>query len=237
MRGCPAREERPALRPTITKHLGCSLLLALAVAASSAQAASWRRIAALEEISVVTCAGDQRLSWIVRSQQEQRALFTPEFHKACPSGTLIQRIWPCCGSGGHQVVHSREQLERILATMAARPHAALSLETRNAYLGDVDRLVPDFQKEALVLFAVPYGPTGNARASLHATEREGVLGVRIRVEVPPPPRTPNTVTFYFVLAIDRSRIRELELVTESPAETDLGVVHRTSAARRISLLP
>lgn len=220
---------------TIKKHWACFLLLALASACSLAQTTSWRRIAALEEISVVTCAGDKRLSWVVRSRQEQRALFTPEFHKVCPSGTLMQRIWPCCGNGSHQVLHSRAQLEQVLATMAARPHVTLTPEVRKAYLGDVDRLIPDFKKEALVLFAVPYGPTGNAKAFLDATEREDVLEVRIRVEVPPPPLTPNTVTFYFALAVDRSKIRELEIIAESPAVTDLGVVPRTSAAQRVSL--
>lgn len=218
---------------TIKKHLAWFLLL-VSAACSSAQTTSWRRIAALEEISVVTCAGDERLSWIVRSQQEQRALFTPDFHKLCPSGTLTQRIWPCCGEGNYQVIHSRARLEEILATMAARPQMTWSIETRNAYLADIDRLIPDFNKEALVLFAVPYGPTGNAKAFIDATAREGVLVVRIRIEVPPPPLTPNTVTFHFALAVDRSNVRDLEIAVESPAVTDLGVARR-SAAQKISL--
>lgn len=209
--------------------------LAVVAAGASAQTTSWRRIAALENILVVTCAGDKRLSWIVRSTQEQRALFTPEFHRACPSGTLVQRIWPCCGTGNYQVIHARAQLEEALATLAARPQVTLSPDMRNAYLGDVDRLVPDFKKEALVLFAVPYGPTGNAKAVLDATERDGLLKVSIRIEVPPPPLTPNTVTFFFALAVDRSAIRQLEIVTGRPAVSDLGIASPTNATQRISI--
>jgi hypothetical protein len=220
----------------IAKWWSVCLLLALPAAGSYAQdTSSWRRITALEDVSVVTCASEPRLSWIVRSREERRALFTPAFHKACPSGTLLQRIWPCCGKGRYQVIHSRAQLEEILATMAARPRVTLSAETREAYVNDVERLVPDFKKEALVFFAVPYGPTGNAKAFLDASVRGSVLVVKVRVEVPPPPLTPDTTTFYFALAVEKSTIRELELVTGLPAVSDLGIVSSTGAPQKISI--
>jgi hypothetical protein len=220
---------------TSKRYALCLLLLVLATACASTPQATWRRIAELEEVYVVTCAADSSLSWMVRSRQEQQALFTPEFHRECPSGTLMQQIWPCCDQPGHQVVRSRAQVEQILADMAARPYVSLSEGTRRAYLAHIDRLVPDFSKEALVLFVVPYGPTGSARASLDATQRERVLDVAIRVKVPPPPLTPNTATFYFAVAVDRAKIEEIELVTELPAVPDLDIVPGSPTVQRIIL--
>jgi hypothetical protein len=211
-------------------------LLVMAVGcAAAAQTTTWRRVAALERVSVITCSGDDRLSWMVRSSEEKRDLFTPEFHKKCPSGTTQQIIWPCCGDGRYQVIHSREQLEEILNVQAARPRVTLSREIRREYLRHVGRVVPDFGKEALVLFAVPFGQTGNAKASLDATERGDVLEVRVRVEVPPPPLTPNTVTFFFALAVDKSKIRELELFTGLPAVPDLGIDSPARYTQKISI--
>jgi hypothetical protein len=222
---------------TLKRSVTLLALLALAAGcAAAAQTPTWRRIAALEDVSAITCARDQSLSWMVRSRQELRELYSPEFHKRCPSGTRQQLIWPCCGEDGYQVIHSRAQLEEILDAQAARPMVTpLNPEIRRAYRRHVDRAGPDFGREALVLFAVPYGATGNARAFLNATEREDILEVRVRIEVPPPPLTPNTVTFFFALAVDKSRIREVELHTGRPAVPDLGIRSSTSGAQRISI--
>lgn len=222
---------------TLKESVPLFALLALAFGcAAAAQTPTWRQIAALEDVYAITCARDESLSWMVRNNQELRALFTPEFHKKCPSGTRQQRIWPCCGEGDYQVIHSRAQLEAILDTLAARPMmTSLSPRIRREYLRHVDRAGPDFGKEALVLFAVPYGATGNASASLHATEREDILEVRVRIQVPPPPLTPNTVTFFFAVAVDKSRIREVELYTGRPSVPDLGISSSTSGPQRIPI--
>jgi hypothetical protein len=82
---------------------------------------------------------------------------------------------------------------------------------------------------------VPYGPTGNAKAFLDASVRGSVLVVKVRVEVPPPPLTPDTTTFYFALAVEKSTIRELELVTGLPAVSDLGIVSSTGAPQKIEI--
>jgi hypothetical protein len=85
----------------------CALLLFPGFPSACAEPpAPWRRVEALEQFVVLTCAGDASLSWIVRSREEERKLFTPKFYETCRSGTLRQVVWPCCDEGGHQVVSS-----------------------------------------------------------------------------------------------------------------------------------
>jgi hypothetical protein len=180
--------------------------------------APWRRLEALEQFVVLTCAGDRSLSWIVRSREEERKLFTPKFYETCRSGTLRQLVWPCCDEDGVQVISSRARLEEVLAAKTRDPSAppGPAPRWREAYLADVARAIPSFEKETLVLLTVPYGGTGMAKAFLDFTESEGVLTARVRIELPPPPLTPDTAVFRFAFAVDTSRIRELELVTVPP---------------------
>lgn len=207
-------------------------LLEVVPAAGSEPARPWRRIEALEQFVVLTCAGDPSLSWIARSPEEQRRLFTPEFYEKCSSGTVRQRIWPCCGEGGYQVIGSRATLERVLAGSVMPPLAPGGPGPRGkeAYLAEVDRAIPSFGKETLVLLAVPYGGTGMAKASLEFRERDGVLTAKVRVELPPPPLTPDTTVFRFAVAVDKAKIRELEIHTGQPAVPGAGL-----EVRRISL--
>ena len=179
----------------------------------------WRRIEALEHVVVLTCAGDPSLFRVVRSPLEEQKLLTPKFHETCSSGTLRQRIWPCCGEGGLQLISSRAALERALAGQAKEPRAPGSPAPRwmEAYLAEVDRAIPSFEKETLVFLSVPYGGSGMAKADLGFSERDGVLTAEVRVSLPPPPLTPDTAVFHFAFAFDKARIREVKLVTVPPA--------------------
>jgi hypothetical protein len=198
----------------------CALLLFPGFPSACAEPpAPWRRVEALEQFVVLTCAGDASLSWIVRSREEERKLFTPKFYETCRSGTLRQVVWPCCDEGGYQVVSSRAQLEEVLDRKSRDPRAPAgpAPRWREAYLADVARAVPRLGEEALVFLTVPYGGTGMAKATLEFRESAGVLTPQVRIELPPPPLTPDTAIFRFAFAVDRSRIRELDLVTVPPA--------------------
>ncbi len=212
--------ERQLAMNKIAACMVALLLLQLAPATSSVASESWRRITALQEFSVLTCLGDKGLFWIARSKKEERELFTPEFYEKCPSGTSRTRIWPCCDAGKHQIFRSRAELEEALSQMA-RDFAAQGLpenpQWKAAYLEEVDRLIPDFEEEALVLLSDVYGGTGMAKGLLDFSEHEGVLTVQIRVELPPPPLTPDTAVFYFAFAISKSKIRELNVLETAPA--------------------
>lgn len=70
---------------------------------------------------MLTCAGNESLSWIVRTPEEERKLFTPKVHETCRSGTLRRRVWPCCDEGGYRVIPSRARLEEILVETAKGP--------------------------------------------------------------------------------------------------------------------
>lgn len=192
--------------------------------------APWRRLESLEQFVVLTCAGDRSLSWVVRSREEERRLFTPAFHERCRSGTLRRLVWPCCDEGGVRVFSSRARLEEALDGTTRDPLAPAGPlpRWRETYLADVARAVPSFAKETLVLLAVPWGGTGMAKAALDVRERAGVLTARVRIELPPPPLTPDTTVFRFALAVDATRVREMELVTVPP-----GGAKRT--VRRIAL--
>jgi hypothetical protein len=181
--------------------------------------APWRRLEALEQFVVLTCAGDPSLSWIVRSREEERKLLTPKLHETCRSGTLRQLVWPCCDGDGYQVISSRARLEEVLAGKTRDPLAPAgpAPRWREAYLADVAREIPSFERETLVFLTVPYGGSGMAKATLDVRERAGVLTAEVRIELPPPPLTPDTAVFRFAFAVDRTRIRELELVTVPPA--------------------
>lgn len=193
-------------------------LASAACAEPPAPSTPWRRVEALEYFIVLTCLGDRNLSWFARSREEERKLFTPAFYEACGSGTARQVVWPCCDEDGVQVLTSRARIEEILAEKAAeRPgEEAPDPAWRKAYLREVDRAVPRFEREALVLLTVPYGGTGMAKGFLDFSENEGVLTARVRIELPPPPLTPDTAVFRFAFAVDRTRIRELVLVGVPP---------------------
>lgn len=194
------------------------LLLQASPSACAEPPRPWRRIEALEHFVVLTCAGDESLFWIVRSPQEERKLFTPKFYETCGSGTRRQRVWPCCDEDGYRVIASRSRLEELLVedTKAPAAPAGSAPRWKGEYLADVDRAIPGFAKETLVLLTVPYGGSGMAKASLDFRERDGVLTAEVRIELPPPPLTPDTAVFHFAFAIDKSKIRKLEIVTVPP---------------------
>lgn len=210
------------------------LTLAAAPSACSEPAPTWRRVEALEQFVVLTCLGEPGRSWVVRSREEERQLLTPAFHAACPSGTVRRLVWPCCDEGGDRVVRSRDRLEELLAsTGSGRPGSeSASPRWTEEYLAEVDRAIPRLGEEVLVLLAVPYGGTGMAKASLDVHEEGGVLTARVRIELPPPPLTPDTTVFRFALAVDRARVRELRLVTSPPGAASDG---SDAPARTISL--
>lgn len=206
------------------------LLLHLPPVAGAEPPAPWRRVEALEQFVVLTCAGDRSLSWIVRSREDERKLFTPKLSETCPSGTLRRRVWPCCGEGGYEVIRSRARLEELIAGGAAAdaPPAGGADRWRDAYLAFVDHEIPSFEKETLVLLTVPYGGSGMAKATLEFRQSGGVLTAEVRIGLPPPPLTPDTAVFHFAFALDASRFRELQIVTVPP-----GGANRT--VRRVPL--
>jgi hypothetical protein len=213
-----------------------AMLLAASCGAAGAEQkddAAWRRVAALEEIAVTYCLGDRSMVHFTSSHKEQRALYTPAFYEKCSSGSGVFHVWPCCAEGArHQVIRSRDELERYFSTLLQTPAVAAELPAPrqwvDPYLQIVDRLI-DFDREVLVLTSTPYGPTGMARASLELEENDGTLTAAIRITVPPPPLTPDTSLFRFAFAVSRSSIQRVEIVTIYPAIPDLGVPSSTEA--------
>jgi hypothetical protein len=219
-----------------------ALLLAVSCVAADAEQkddAAWRRIAALEEVSVTYCLGERSLVWVTSSPSEQRALYTPAFYEKCSSGTSVSPIWPCCATGAsHAVFRSRSELEKYFADLLQTPAIAASLPAAgqwiDPYLLMIDRLV-DFDTEVLVLSSTPYGPTGMARASLELEEKDGTLIAAIRIAVPPPPLTPDTALFRFAFAVSRSKIRRVEIVSIYPPVPDLGIAASSEATVSFSI--
>lgn len=198
------------------------------------QDAAWRRIPEIEEILVTYCLGDTGKVWISNSKAEQRALYTPAFYENCSSGTGVSHVWPCCEDGKtYAVIHSRQELESYFAALVQNPGIDRNLsagrEWIDAYLHTVDQVV-DFDNEALVLSSTPYGPTGMARASIDFEQQDRTLKAMIRIEVPPPPLTPDTALFRFAFAVSRSEIEKVEIFVDSPAVPDLGVPSSEAAA-------
>lgn len=204
------------------------IVLLLAVPAH-ADSSLWRRIPELETFTVTTCLADPDLTWMTRSSEEQRALFTPEFYRKCSSGTSVRPVWPCCKeSQSYNVLYSRDETERFLDSQikaSVDPFTpAGEPGWKNEYLNDIVHLV-DFEKEALVLISQVYGATGMARADLHFKEQDGTgtLSARIEIKVPPPPLTPDTALFRFAFAVDKSKIDRVQIMTGTPEIEDLRV--------------
>lgn len=210
------------------------LSLAAAPSACAEPPAPWRRVEVLEQFVVLTCQGDPGRSWVVRSREEERKLLTPAFHAACPSGAVRRLVWPCCDDEGYRVIRSRDRLEELLAsTGTGRPGpGSASPRWKVEYLAEIDRAIPRLGKEVLVLLGVPYGGTGMAKASLDVRERGEVITALVRIDLPPPPLTPDTTVFRFALVVDAARVRELRLLTRPPGAASDG---SDAPARTISL--
>jgi hypothetical protein len=224
----------------VATHFSWVLFLAICCSPTSGEEqAAWRRIPALEEIRVSYCLGDRSLFWVTNSGPEYRALFTPAFYEKCSSGTGVFRVWPCCPAGqSYAVIHSRKQLESHFAEMLQNPELARSLpDSRSwvdSYLATIDQLI-DFKREVLVLSSTPYGPTGMATASVDFERQDRTLTATIRIQVPPPPLTPNTGFFRFAFAVSKREIDRVEIVTASPAIPDLGISRPSKAVVSFSI--
>jgi hypothetical protein len=220
----------------------CLLVLLLNTSCSAASGedqAAARRIPALEEIRVTYCLGDKSLFWTTRSGSEHRSLFTPAFYEKCSSGTGVFRIWPCCPAGqSYTVIHSRGQLEKHFAEELQNPALArnrpASHEWIDVYLATIDQTI-DFDREVLVLSSNAYGPTGNATASLDFERQERTLTATIRIQVPPPPLTPDTAFFTFAFAVSKREIDRVEIVTFHPAISDLGISRSSETVTSFSI--
>lgn len=133
----------------------------------------------------------------------------------------------CVGENQILLFQSRTELEAFFSE-AAEKCSGGGYDPRErqrrvqAGLEELDRILPDFDKEALVLIQEFYGGTGMAKASLDATEREGgVLAASISIRIPPPPVTPDTATFRFAFAVSKADIKTVELTVNGSERASL----------------
>jgi len=113
---------------------------------------------------------------------------------------------PPCGGSSHFAITSRADLDRLSAGFKEKCGQGPAAEWRRR----VENAKIDFSKEALVVLYEIIGTGGKAKLEA-VGPTDGVLNLAIAWETPKGPALPIATAAAFVVAVDKSQVKRVEL--------------------------